>query len=443
MTQIQETVNEGLKREFNIKVAQSDVKKKLIARLEEIGQSVKLPGFRPGKIPLPVLEKRFAAGARSEVIDQTVSEASQKAMKDNNLRPATQPQIELISFAEGQDLEFKLALEIIPEITPGDFGKIPLERITADVEDKTVIEAIERIAKSVRPPQPVTDGRTAKLGDTVVIDFDGSVGGEPQPGMKGENHSLELGSKSFIDTFEDQLIGSKAGDEKTIKVTFPADYHAPNLSGQKAEFKVKVKELRAPQAIELDDALAKELGLESFAELKNRVAADLAADYGRISRAILKRHLLDQLAAMHDFDLPPGMVEAEFTNIWKQVEENKKNGELSTSDAKKTDDELKKEYRAIAERRIRLGLLLTEVARRDKLEVSGAELRNAMIAEARRFPGQEKAVVDYYTKTEGALERLRTPLLEEKVVDHILAKTKITETKIPADELVKMPREMD
>jgi len=442
MVQVEETVKKGLRREFNIKVARQDVEKNLISRLEELGKSVKLPGFRPGKVPMAVLRQRFGSGARGEVLDQTVSQVSQKALQERNLRPAMQPQIELISFGEDKDLEFKLAVEILPEIVPADFGKIALERVSADVADKTIEDAITRIAKSIREPELV-ESRAAQMGDVLVIDFDGSVGGERQPGMKGDNHRLELGSKSFIDTFEEQLVGLKSGDKKKVKVTFPTDYHAANLAGKKAEFEVAVKEIRAFKPVEHNDELAKELGLTSLAELKKRVGDDIKADYDRISRAIIKRHLLDKLAASYDFELPAGMVEAEFAGIWKQVEEGKKQGQLAKDEAKKSDGQLKKEYRAIAERRIRLGLLLAEVARRSKIEVSPAELRNAMINEARRFPGQEKAVIDYYTQEQGAIERLRAPLLEEKVIDHILTQAKVTERKISADELVKMPEKMD
>ncbi|MGE3623150.1 MAG: trigger factor [Bdellovibrionales bacterium] len=443
MTQVEETLAKGLKREFKIKIAQQDVEKQLNSRLEEWGKTARLPGFRPGKIPLPVLKKRFGADARSELLDQTVSQASQKALTDRNLRPASEPQIELISFGEDKDLEFKLAVEVLPEITPGDFSKISLERPVADVTDQTIDEAVNRIAKSIRQPEKVEENRAAKIGDTLVIDFDGTVDGKPRDGMKGENHTLELGTKSFIDTFEDQLVGSRAGDKKTIKVTFPEEYHAPDLSGKKAEFAVEVKELRAHKPVELNDELAKEFGLKDLAELRQRVTDDIGANYKQISRAVIKRKLLDKLAETHDFELPPGMVENEFGNVWKQFEEARKNGQLPADEAKKSDEQLKKDYRKIAERRLRLGLLLAEVARRNKMEVSSAELRNAMIAEARRFPGQEKAVVDYYTQTKGALERLRAPLLEEKVVDHIIAQAKVTERKVPADELTKMPGEME
>ena len=443
MTHVEETVNKGLKREFKITIPQQDVKTKLTAKLQQIGKTVRLPGFRPGKVPMPVLEKRFAAETRGEVVDQTISEAAQKTLSERSLRPAMEPQIELVSFGEEQDLEFKLTVEVLPEIAPGDFSKISLERVTADVSDKTIDEAIARIAKSSREPEHVAESRGAKMGEVLVIDFDGTIDGVAREGMKGHDHRLELGSKSFIDTFEEQLVGAKIGDKKKIAVTFPADYHAAELAGKKAEFSVEVKDLLAQVPAEINDTFAKELGLADLAELRKRVTDDIAASYQGISHSIIKRHLLDKLAAMHDFELPPGMVEAEFSGIWKQVEEAKKKGELPPEEAKKTDEQLRKDYHVIAERRLRLGLLLAEVARRDKVEVASAELRNAMIKEARRFPGQEKAVIDYYTQTKGAIERLRAPLLEEKVVDHIIAQAKVTERKLPAEELIKLPEQMD
>ena len=441
--QVEETGTKGLQREFNVKVPSKDVEKKYVARLEQIGRTVRLPGFRPGKIPLQVLQQRFGPGTRTEVLDRVISETAQKALNDRKLRPAAEPKIELVSFAEGQDLEFKLAIEVMPEFAPADFGKIALERLTADVADKAVEDAIGRIVKAVRQPEIVAEKHAAKMGDVVVLDFDGSVDGKREPGMKGENHSLELGSKSFIDNFEQQLVGLKAGDKKTVKVKFPAEYHAPNLAGKDAVFEVEIKELRAQKPVVMNDDLAMELGLKTMDELKKRVAEDIKGDYDRISRAVIKRGLMDKLAALHSFEVPAGMLESEFEGIWQQVEESKKRGALPAAEAKKSDEQLKKDYRAIAESRVRLGLLLSEVARLNSIAVSSTELRNAMIAEAKRFPGQEKAVVDYYTNTQGALERLRAPLLEEKVVDHILGKAKLTERKIPADELVKMPEEME
>jgi trigger factor len=279
------------------------------------------------------------------------------------------------------------------------------------------------------------------MGDVLVINFDGSVDGEKRPGMKGEDHRLELGSQSFIDTFEAQLVGSKVGDKKVIAVTFPEQYHAADLAGKKAEFQVEVKELRSPKTVELNDELAKEMGFPGIDKLRERVHDDIDADYKRIGRSVMKRALMDKLAEMHSFEVPPGMLEAEFGAIWKQVEEAKVANTLPDEDRNKSDAELRKEYGAIAERRIRLGLLLAEVATQNKVEVSGAEIRNALMAEARKYPGQEKSVIDYYTQTQGAMERIRAPLLEEKVVDFIVGKTKMTEKKITAEELLKASEE--
>jgi trigger factor len=435
--QVEETGNKkGLTREFAIKVPQDIVEKNLTAKLAEIGKSAKLPGFRPGKVPMDVLRQRYGQSARAEVLDQTISETVEKTLSERKLRPAMQPKVEPVTLAENADLEFKLAVEVLPEITPADFGKIAIERPVAEITDKMIEEAIARAAKAMREPVAV-EGRAAKKGDVLIIDFEGSVDGKSQPGMKGENHKLELGSKSFIDTFEDQLAGSKPGETKTLKVTFPENYHSANLSGKKAEFVVTVKEVREHKPAEMNDELAKELGFPGIDKLRERVRDDLAADYARISRAIVKRQLMDKLAAAHSFDVPPGLLENEFNAIWKQVEESKAKGELPEEDKKKSDEALRKEYHAIAERRIRLGLLLSEVAQQQKIDVAPNDLRNALMAEARRFPGQEKTVIEYYTQTPGALERIRAPLLEEKVVDYITGQAKVTDKVIAADDLLK------
>ncbi|MDD4617502.1 MAG: trigger factor, partial [Alphaproteobacteria bacterium] len=275
------------------------------------------------------------------------------------------------------------------------------------------------------------------MGDVIVIDFDGSVDGEKRPGMKGENHELELGTKSFIDTFEDQLVGAKTGDKKQINVTFPGDYHAQDLAGKKAVFDVEVKELRQHKPVEFTDELAKELGLPGIDKLRERIKDDLDANYKSVSRSAIKRELMDKLAESYSFPVPASLLDIEFKQIWKQVEDAKAKNDLPEEDKKKTDEELRKEYRGIAERRIRLGLLLAQVAQDNKIGVTNQELSNALMAEARRYPGQEKAVFDYYTKTQGAIERIRAPLLEEKVVDFIIGKAKVTDKKMSADELMK------
>lgn len=443
MIEVKETVKEGLNREFNIKIPLEMVEQSLTERLQEIGKTAKIQGFRPGKAPLHILRQRFGNNARADVLDRAIAESTQKTLSERHLRPALQPKVELVSYADGQDVEFKLAVEVLPEIKPVDFGSLSFERPMADVADATIDEAVLRLVKSMKDPEVVTESRAAKKGDTLVIDFDGTVDGTPYPGMKADNHRIELGSGSFVGTFEDQLMGMKAGANKKVVVDFPQEYHASHLAGKTAEFAVTVKEIREWKPIEPNDELAKEAGFPSLAKLRERIADDIKGNYGRVTRAVLKRQLMDQLAEKHDFTIPSGMADAEFNAIWQQVEKDKAAGKLDKDDAKKSDDKLKKEYRAIAERRIRLGLLLAEVAQKNKIEVSPNDLRNAMIAEARRFPGQEKSVIDYYTKTEGAIERLRAPLLEEKVVDFILAQAKITDKKVSADELMKMPEEMD
>ncbi len=439
MTQVKENSHKGLKYEFTITVPSDEIEKNITRRLEEIGKTARIQGFRPGKAPLNILRQRYGESIGDEARNKTITESITKILKERDLRPALQPKVDILSSDDGKDLEFKMTVEVLPEIKPMDFAKLSFERPVADVADETTNETIERLVKSVREPEAVTEARKAKKGDVVVIDFDGSVDGTAYPGMKGEDHDLELGSKSFVGTFEDQLIGTKVGDKKDITVDFPKDYHAHHLAGKTAIFKVTVKGLKAHKPVELSDETAKEVGFASLGDLRKRISDDIAANYGRVTRSVLKRSLMDKLAEKHDFPIPEGLLDAEFDSIWQEVQKEKEHGHLSDEDMKKSDKELREEYRGIAERRIRLGLLLAEVAQAGKIDVTQGDMRNAMIAEARRFPGQEKAVVDYYMKTEGALERLRAPILEEKVVDFILAQAKITDKKMSADELMKLP----
>lgn len=443
MMQVQEVLNEGLKRAYTITVPVAEVEKARTERLQELAKKAKIQGFRPGKAPLDIVRQRFGAEVEGEVIDQIINKGVDHTFKDKKIRPAMRPKVELVSADEGKDMSFKLELEILPEVTAMDFAKLSFEKQVADVAEKTIDETLARIVKSMRRAEPIEEKRAAQTGDVAIIDFDGTVNGEAQPGMKGEKHELELGSHSFIDNFEEQVAGMKVGDKKDIKVTFPKDYHAENLAGQKAVFAVTLHEIRAHRPVEMNDAMAKEIGFPSLDKLRERIKGDIENNYAQVSRTVLKRELMDKLADGHTFELPPSMVDREFEGIFKQVQLDKKAGRLSADEAKKSDADLEKEYRGIAQRRVRLGLLLAEVAEQNKIEVTPVELRNAMIAEARRFPGQEKAVVDYYTKTEGAIESLRAPILEEKVVDFILEKAKITEKKIDAEKLMKLPEEMD
>ncbi|MDR3425697.1 MAG: trigger factor [Alphaproteobacteria bacterium] len=441
MAKIQVLKEEGLKHEFSVIVPKQELDEKKRLRLIEISKTAKLPGFRPGHVPMNVIEQRHGQEARAETLDQALSKAMEQTLTEHKLRPALQPKIEVVSLAEDKDAEFKLSFEVLPEVKVGDFSAIALERPIAEVEDSKVDETITAFAKRMREPELVTEARPAKMGDVVVIAYDGSVDGERRPGMKGDDYKLELGSKSFIDTFEDQLVGNKAGDKKTITVTFPDPYHAAELAGKQAVFEVEVKELRQQKPIELNDDLAKELGFPDINKLRDRVRADIDIDYKRISRSVVKRALMDALAEEVKFGVPSGLVDAEFANIWKQVQAARNRGELPEGDKDKSEDELRAEYRGIAERRVRLGLFLAEVATQNKIEVAQGELRNALLEEARRFPGQENTVFNYYTQTEGALERIRAPLLEEKVVDYIIGQAQVTEKPISGEELLKLPEE--
>jgi len=441
MAKVKVLKDKGLVHEFSVTVPKESLEAQKQKRLAEIAKTAKMPGFRPGKVPLKVVEQHHGHEAHADAVQKTASEAINEILTERKLRAALQPKVEWVAMDEGKDLEFKMEVEVLPQVEVHDFGALSLERPVADVEDSKVDQTITSFAKRMQKPDVVTEPRGAKMGDIVVINFDGSVDGKKQPGMKGENHPLELGSHSFIDTFEDQLVGGKVGDKKTINVTFPKDYHASDLAGKKAVFEVEVKELRQPKAVELNDALAKDMGFPGIDKLRERVRDDIGADYKRIGHTVIKRKLMDQLDKDYTFDVPPGLVDAEFGGIWKQVEAAKAKGDLPEEDRKKNDKQLREEYLKIAQRRIRLGLLLAEIAQQNKIEVTSDELRNALMAEARRFPGQEKAVFDYYTKTQGALERLRAPLLEEKVVDFIISKAKVTEKKISAEELLKLPEE--
>jgi len=441
MAEVKVLKEEGLKHEFSIVVPSETADKEKMVRLTEISKTAKMQGFRPGKVPMAVIEQHYGKEAYADALNKVVSECIDKTLADRKIRPALQPEIEWKSTEEGKNIEFTLKIEALPAIEVKDLGALAFERPFADVEDEKVDETIVKIAKRVHKPEAITDGSPAKMGDILVIDFDGSVDGKKFPGMKDENHSLELGTQSFIDTFEEQLVGSKVGDKKTVNVTFPEKYHAAELAGKKAAFDVTVKELRRHNPVELNDALGKELGFPSLEKLRERLKDDMGVDYKRISRSVVKRALMDELAKIYTFEVPQGLLETEFNGIWNQIEEARKKNELPDEDKNKSEEELRSEYRSIAERRIRLGLLLAEIATENKIEVTNNELRAALSAEARRYPGQEKAVYDYYMKTRGAIERIRAPILEEKVVDFIIGKAKVTDKKVSAKDLLAMPEE--
>jgi trigger factor len=433
--QITETNAEGLKHEFTVVIASNDIEQKMQERLIEIGKTVRLPGFRPGKVPMPLLRKRYGASLLGEVLESTVSDSSAKAIADKGLRPAMQPKVEIVSFKEGTDLEYKLAVEVMPEIKPVDFAEIELERLRPEVPEEEVDKALVRIAEPHRKGEKVE--RPAEKGDVVVMDFVGSVDGTEFPGGSATDHRLELGSERFIPGFEDQLVGVKADDERTVEVTFPADYGSEDLAGKAAKFAIKVKAVEAMQPATIDDEFAKELGFDDLAGLRKGVRDQLERDYGGLARQRIKRKLLDELAARHDFPVPPGMADLEFDTIWKQFEQaREQNKDAVAEDAGKSDDELKAEYRTIAERRVRLGLLLAQIGESNSLTVSPEEVNRALFEEARKHQGYEKQVIEFYRGNPQAMANLRAPIFEDKVVDFILEIAKVTDKPVSIAELL-------
>ena len=442
--QVTEITTEGLKREFAILVPRADLDAKVDGKLAEIKDKVQLKGFRPGKVPLAHLKKTYGKGVMGEVVEEAVNEATQAAVAERKLRAAQPPRIELTAKADDlvagkTDLTFNVTVDVMPEFTPVDPATLSLTRLTAEVPSEDIEKALGRMADQQRTFTAKEEGAAAATGDQLKIDFEGKIDGVPFDGGKAEDFMLVLGSGMFIPGFEDQLVGAKAGDEKAVNVTFPEAYGSAELAGKAAVFDVKVKEVRGADAVEIDDAFAAKMGIESLDKLKELISAQMGADYARASRSHIKRALLDALDKAHDFPLPEGMVEAEFDAIWKAVLGELEREKKTFEDEGKSEDELKAEYRKIAERRVRLGLVLAEIGRLNSLDLTQEELGRAVAAEARRYPGQEQQVFEFYQKNPQALAQLRARLYEDKVVDFIVAMAKVEDKTVSRDELFKEP----
>jgi trigger factor len=435
--QVTETLNDGLKRSYKVIVSATDIAAKLEIELDDLSKKVRLPGFRPGKAPNTVLKKRYGQSVMGDVLQRAVQDSSNQAILERGLKPAMQPKIEVVDFAEGKDLEYNLSVEVLPEIVPVDFKTIELERLKAEPGEGELAKALESLARAQKQTKKVDEDRAARSGDTLVIDFEGFLDGTPFAGGKGSDHALELGSNQFVAGFEDQLIGKRVGDSCDVGIVFPEQYVNDKLAGKPATFKVAVKELREAIPLEHNDEFAKGLGFEDLETLKKAVKDQLSRELGRHSRARMKRQLLDKLADAHSFEVPPGMVELEFGQIWAQVEEDRKRGVADPANAGKSDDEIKAEYCAIAERRVRLGLLLAEVGRANNVQVAQDEVNRALGEQARRYPGQEREVVDYFRNNPDALAQLRAPIFEDKVVDFIVELAKVSDKDVSAEELTK------
>jgi trigger factor len=436
--QITETASEGLKRSYKVVVTADTIEENIQKKLTAIGSEARLPGFRPGKIPPKVLRARFGKSILGEVLQETVDETLRQTLEENKIKPALQPKVEVSEFDEGKDLEYTMDVELLPEIEPADFSKFELERLVAEIDDDEVDAAVASIADQQKT-FTAEEGAVAEDGDAVLIDFEGSIDGELFEGGAGKDSQIQLGSGQFVPGFEDQLVGAKGGEDREVKVTFPADYPYEKLREKEAIFKVQVKEVRKPSVPEVSDDLAKGMGLESLAQLKERVREQLGEEYGRVSRQRLKRELLDKLDEAHDFELPPTLVENEFEGIWRQIETDKEAGKLDPDDAAKPEEDLKADYQKIAERRVRLGLLLSSVGEANNVTVGQEELNRAMATQAQQFPGQEQEVFKFYRENPQAAMQLQAPLFEDKVVDYVLELAHINERKVPKYELLADP----
>ena len=443
--QVTETLSQGLKREYDISLPASDLASKLDGQLAELKAKVRINGFRPGKVPVEHLRKVYGKSVMADVVQEAIASANKKIIDDNHLRLAREPKVELPSDqaaieaaleARG-DLNFKVALEVLPVFEIGDFSQIPLDRLTADVEPADVDSASIAWRKSAARTARNRLARRPRFTTASPSTFDGTIEGEPFEGGEGRDIQVALGSNTFLPGFEDQLIGVAAGDKRTVRATFPENYGVRALAGKTADFAVTAKTVAAPDPIALDDEFAKGFGSENLDKLKETIRDRIAAEYARASRDKLKRQLLDRLDQLYSFELPEGFVDQEFNSIWEQVTREQQASGRRFAEESTTEEAARADYRKIAERRVRLGLLLAEVGTRAEVKVSDEEMTQALVARARSFPGQEKQVWDFYRNNSQALAELRAPIYEEKVVDHILGLAKVEARKVTNEELLK------
>lgn len=442
--QVTETLSSGLKREFKVVVAAQELDKELNKRLTEIAGKANIKGFRPGKVPVPHLKRVYGKSVMAEVVQKQLDDASKQVLAERNLKPAYQPEVklpedeaEVARIFDGQgDLSYTMSLEVVPTFELKDTSGLTLERHVIDVTDAHIDEALGRLAGQYKDWE-AKDGK-AKKGDRVTMSFVGKIDGTAFEGGSAENVPLEIGSGQFIPGFEDQLEGAKAGDELAVKVTFPETYGVATLAGKPAEFEVKVSGVEAPKETVIDDEFAKKLGLESLDKLKETVRERMGQEFGQMTRLKLKRDVLDALDGTYSFELPEKLVEAEFNGIWNALDQEMKRSGKSFADENTTEEDARKEYRAIAERRVRLGLVLGTLGEKEGVTVNDDELQRALIDRARQFPGQERKVFDYYRKNANALLELRGPIFEQKVVDHIVSKATVSEKQVTREELQAM-----
>ena len=443
--QVTETTNEGLKREFRVTLPATDLDARLTERLTELKDRVRINGFRPGKVPVDHLKKVYGRAVMAETIDEMVRETNAKILTDRGLKLAMEPKItlpedksEVENVISGKsDLSYTVAVEVVPKIALADFKAIKLKKIVADIADADVDEAVRRLAEQNRTYAARPEGAKAESGDRVVISFKGTLNGEPFEGGSGDNVPVKIGANAFLPGFEDQLVGVAAGETRTVDATFPADYPAEKLAGQPASFEVVAKSVEQPNELTIDDAFAVSLGLESLEKLRQAVRERIAHEYAGASRQKLKRELLDKLDVLHKFEAPPSMIEQEFANVWNTVLADLNSQKRTFEQEGTTEEKAREEYREIADRRVRLGLVLAEIGDKNNIKVGDDEVTRAVMERARQYPGREREVWDYYQKNPNALASVRAPIFEEKVVDFIVELADVVEKKVTKDELFK------
>jgi trigger factor len=437
--QVTEKTAEGLKRAFAVVLPAATLAAKRDQRLAEIGRELRLPGFRPGKVPPAIVKQRFGTSIMGEVLEKTLDEAARTLVTERGLKPALQPKVEIVNWSDGADLEFNLDIEVLPEIPLPDLKAIAVEKLVATPAESEIEARLLEIAKRHRNSEPVAEARPAVAGDLLVVDFVGKIDGKPFRGGSANDMEVEVGGPGFVPGFTEGLVGLAVGETKEMEVSFPPDYVATDLAGKTATFTVTGKALRRALPTEVNDELAKKHGFETLVAMKEAIRSAIQREYDQMSRMRLKRQLLDRLAELATFPVPEGMVDGEFGAIWKRVEQDLKEGRLDEADKNKDEDTLKREYRAIAERRVRLGLLLAELGRANNLSVSDDELKRAVIAEAQRYPGQERKVLEFYQQNPQAIERFRAPIFEEKAIDFVLELAQVSEKSVTPEELAKEP----
>lgn len=432
---VKEGKSKGLNKKYTVTIAAADFAAAVDKKLDSVAKNVKLPGFRAGKAPKSMIEQKYRPSVLGEVLDDMIRDATNKVIDDNKLRPAVTPDIKIEKFEDGKDIEFTIETEVLPEITLGDFSKISLKKYVAKVPAEEIEKAVKYMADSRRETVKIEEDRPAKKGDVAVIDFIGSIDGKEFNGGKGNAYPLELGSNSFIPGYEDQLIGHKAGETVDVITTFPENYHAKDLAGKQAKFVTTIKELREYKTAEINDELAKSAGAKDLADLKKKIEERILSDYDSTARIKLKRDLLDALDKEYNFEIPQKLIDAEYEAIEKQYKHAKEHGHLDEDEKNRDEKDVLAEYKEIALRRVKLGLLLSEIGTNAKISLSADDINKAIMNEAKKYPGQEQMVVDYYLKNKEAIEALRAPAYEEKIVDHILSLAKVTDTEVSVEEL--------